>query len=742
MTCVNYYMRNCLFIIALISFFCLLNELVASQVDDYPPIADVVAEKVDESTIKIYWSWTDIIPDSVYVDFETGDFRQADWNNEITPNFPWIVVSNDSFDGEYCMKSTGSGQTDAISEIEIMIDVPFDAKMSFYHKVSSEPQWDFARFYIDDEEMFSLSGELDWEYVEFDVAAGLHTYRWSYKKDDTGHINADSYFVDCVCLYKRDAYNEKSAFESFNIYKSDCNEDEMLLITSNVNDTLYYENDWSSYDAGMYKWGVSAVYNDEKSVKEESAVIWSDCIDKDMFTSVELSVGTNCGDVVTGAEASLINISEPMIPYNYYAVLDESGFYRWENVRRGAYVFNVSLKGYSSSVTYDTIYIWDEVHLECLLEEIAASVDDLYVSATGWVMWNNEIWSKEVQSYTVMLDGVVEGEVSDTFYQHENIVPGEIYTTTVVANYDTGSSESKDYTWTCLECNLFQGPLQMIVKMSNNQPELNWIVDPNTVFPTGVIIYHDGELMTPEPIPTNYYYFISSEDIEYGVHEFCIRFIYDEIDNIENSYYAMSCPECETLIFTDTCYVPQDLYAEYYHDGGDTYGVNLSWNYSEQIDDSKYYLYNYNIYRSEDNENYEKIAYTQQQTFFDEVEIGTYYYKVKAVYKKGIELYETDAATSLNDVSQDFVMVEVTNIDDNVFEDIKIYPNPANNFIVIEMNNMKSVSLYDILGRKVYTDEESGDKKVIDMSLYEDGNYILGVMTDEGVFVKQVSLIK
>ena len=160
-----------------------------------------VYAKTNNDAVDLVWSFNDITPESVLVDFETGDFSQADFF--IDPTFPWEITES-AYKGKYAIKSTCEGQNDGVSSIEITVDVPFDATMSFYHKVDCEYYFDNAYFYIDGVERDLLTGNIDWTYREYKVEKGRHTYRWTYRKDgDDFESTADVYFVDNIVLYKK-----------------------------------------------------------------------------------------------------------------------------------------------------------------------------------------------------------------------------------------------------------------------------------------------------------------------------------------------------------------------------------------------------------------------------------------------------------------------------------------------------------------------------------------------------------
>lgn len=163
-------------------------------------VREVIA-KNNGNNVDLVWSHYDIVLDSLMVDFETGDFSQADFFND--PTAPWEITES-AYEGKYAIKSTCEGQNKGISAVEVTVDVPYDAVMSFYHKVDCENFFDYAQFFIDGVERENVSGVMDWTYREFKVKKGVHTYRWTYRKDESDfEASKDVYFVDNIVLYKR-----------------------------------------------------------------------------------------------------------------------------------------------------------------------------------------------------------------------------------------------------------------------------------------------------------------------------------------------------------------------------------------------------------------------------------------------------------------------------------------------------------------------------------------------------------
>ena len=128
--------------------------------------------------------------------FENNDFESFPWENENL--YPWKITNNRVHEGEYCARSNDNLPDGKISELSITVNVLFDSEISYFRKVSSEVDYDFFRFFIDDEEKEKLSGEIDWEKAVFPVLAGQRTFNFQYTKDPSLSRGTDCAWIDNI----------------------------------------------------------------------------------------------------------------------------------------------------------------------------------------------------------------------------------------------------------------------------------------------------------------------------------------------------------------------------------------------------------------------------------------------------------------------------------------------------------------------------------------------------------------
>ena len=153
-------------------------------------------------------------------------------------------------------------------------------------------------------------------------------------------------------------------------------------------------------------------------------------------------------------------------------------------------------------------------------------------------------------------------------------------------------------------------------------------------------------------------------------------------------------------------------------------------------------LVKYNIYRGTTLDNIELVASTTKKNYFDEVEKGIYYYQVTAEYEEDGLVCESAPARAYDNYSQNYVVVEVTAIEENGVAGLMIYPNPTSGDLNINVEAMKRITIVNTLGQIVYDHEANGDNAVVDMSQYQTGMYVVRIVTDNGVAVKRISVVK
>ena len=222
---------------------------------------------------------------------------------------------------------------------------------------------------------------------------------------------------------------------------------------------------------------------------------------------------------------------------------------------------------------------------------------------------------------------------------------------------------------------------------------------------------------------------------EFGEHEYCVRVIYNGTDVLpsQNYYYAMSCPVCQG----DRCAAGEPIYGEVFRSYDQ---VRIWWGEYAAIEG----VVKYNVYRSTDNATYTmvgEVPAVEGQVKYEYIDTpersaGTYYYQVRADYG----YCESEPAVSGENPAVNYVVISVTSVDEN--EGFAIFPNPTKANVTIQAKDMQHITVVSVLGQVVYDADVDTDEVVLNMSQYAAGMYTVRVMTENGVRVERVSVVR
>ena len=148
--------------------------------------------KVDHyNTLKMYYIKVGAMAET----WESGDFSSFSWDT--TGNYPWTIVNQNAYEGNFAAQSAQIGNNRS-SSLTITNTCNNSDSISFYLKVSSEEDYDFLNFYIDNQLQNKWSGQVNWTRAAFFVPAGQHTFKWEYKKDTYMTSGQDKAWIDLI----------------------------------------------------------------------------------------------------------------------------------------------------------------------------------------------------------------------------------------------------------------------------------------------------------------------------------------------------------------------------------------------------------------------------------------------------------------------------------------------------------------------------------------------------------------
>ena len=476
------------------------------------------------SSVKVYWSMNPLMN----VGFEAG-FGQYEW--EFPDGYPWAVTDQDYHEGSYCMKSGNAGTSGSTSSALVTVAIPVNCQMEFFSKISSEKYYDKGKFYIDDQEMGSWSGDGNWEQHVFDVASGTHTFKWAFVKDLSIDSYDDCFYVDDIS-FVYSVRDDVAGTKKYSLYRASTdNLDAPELVVNGLSDTCYVDQGWAALDEGWYRYGVSVDYANNPNVATvilKAGDVWGDGTgyqllldaDADAYGTLFPTYGpiSNSCDVSEGlydgfeymipTNADPVCTTENIVINNCIAIEIPAGTYDW---------------CITNPVPNDRIWIAGGNSRYDNFEFEGGKVYEFYMKTTGTadryeltitskesrVVWSNKILKGFPHTVTVSADPYEGGTVSgEGVYVYESnctvsAVANENYTFMYWTENGQQVSTESNYTFTVtgdrdLVAHFTLPSVKMVMagydpdpdNDQSNSVKVYWSMD--THFEPGWIYYDDG----------------------------------------------------------------------------------------------------------------------------------------------------------------------------------------------------------------------------------------------------------
>jgi hypothetical protein len=211
--------------------------------------------------------------------------------------------------------------------------------------------------------------------------------------------------------------------------------DQWSQIGFNVTGNEFLDVIWPFLPQGIYKYAVRAVYSNDNL----SSAVFSNEMYRDMFTTVNVYITTNCGDEPTGALVTLSNQESSNSQYVYSVYSSETGEVFFEQVWKGVYTLTVDLNSFDLYIE-ENIEINENIALNVELQESITAVTNLSV-LNYLFTWENVSANREFQYYNIFLDdmGTPFSTTTEDYYDFWGI-SSEAHIAGISAVYSSGES--------------------------------------------------------------------------------------------------------------------------------------------------------------------------------------------------------------------------------------------------------------------------------------------------------------
>ena len=620
--------------------------------------------------------------------FENG-LEGFEWEND--PEHPWTVVATEPHSGNYCLQSgtIGHNQTSTLT-LHFKVENPTD-EIRFFRRTDCDSH-DNLKFFIDGTEMQQWNGTLNWREFVFNVTQGEHTFTWTYEKDGSGTSGADHVWLDDILFPVRhidfacNAGADQQLCQVAAQLEADVIGYESLLWTTNGDGSFDYDDILNPvYTPGEQDLVTKTVTLTITATNEAGETL-SDDVVLYFHEAASIEMETE-GEICEGESISL------------NAITHEAGFTAWTTDGDGSFESLASLEtSYTpgeqdianGSVTL-TLTAYSPYGCGDATQDFVLTIHPLQhtefdMSSCGTYTWNGIDYS-EAGDYEQVLQSVFGCD--STVVMHLTLIDSY--------NLETEATACDSYVWadeTFYESGIYEHTFTSIhgcdstVVMHltiNHSSQEAFAVDVCDSYEWDGIIYTES-----------------------GIYER----IYTDVNGCDSivviDLAVMTAPVIETIngdAEVDVRLTPTSVYSTA-PDGGTFWSLDPE----------------------------------EAGTVVVEEGIATITWS--ETFKGDVTLHVWAVGYCGQDESSMTVTVKNSTDLEEFGIEAKIYPNPTNGIVNIEVEGLQRLTVVNALGQVVYDREVEGDEAQIEMAQFGVGSYLIRIYTIEGILVKRVNVMQ
>ncbi|MBR5080869.1 MAG: T9SS type A sorting domain-containing protein [Bacteroidales bacterium] len=630
------------------------------------------------------------------VGLETANFEHGmdglEWQND--PDHPWVISSTDPHSGQYCLQSGTIGlNASSTLSLPFIVENQFD-EIQFSIRTDCHTS-DHLKFYIDDTEIQQWSGSHEWSNIAFPVSQGEHVFTWTYEKDGSGTAGSDHVWIDDIIFPVRHLTFACNAGADQNICQVAA---QMEAYAIGYESLLWTTNGDGSFDQNDI---LNPIYTPGEQDLANKIVTLTLTITNEEDETISDNMAINFHEAASIEMEEEGEICEGE-PFQVSAVVSETGSVIWTTDGDGSFDRPNNLDANYIPGEQDKANGYVTLTLKAISEYGCGDTEkstvltihplqhtEIEMPSCGTFTWNGIEYNEE---------GVYE-QTLQSIHGCDSIVV--MHLTMVDAyNMEVEQNACDSYEWggqTITESGVYEHLFTSINGCDS------------------IVVMH---LTINQP----------SEVIENA--EACDMFEWNGMTFTESGVYMQIFPDmmgCDSIVTLNlTMYNTPMIEAI---SGDSVVDVRLipSSTYSA-IDNSSATHYTWNI--------------DPQEAGSLSVENNTAKVVWSQTYKG--EAFINVAAENGCGLSEKMLTVNVKNSTDVNEYGIhaKVYPNPTNGMVNVEVEGMQRLIVMNALGQVVYDHEVEADHAQINMTQFGTGTYLIRIYTESGTIIKRIHVTR
>ena len=618
-----------------------------------------------------------------------GDFE---WEND--PEHPWVLTTTEPHSGQYCLQSGAIG-SNATSTLSLPFEVENENdEIRFFRRTDCHTS-DYLKFYIDGTEMQQWSGTVNWREMVYPVTQGEHVFTWTYVKDGSNAAGSDHAFIDEILFPVRHISFACNAGADQDICKEAAQlegnvvgEESLLWTTSgdgsfnqdNIINPIYTPGEQDLANKGV-ELTLTATNPDGETLSDNVTINFHDA-----------------ASILMDDEAGICEGED----FNLSATVNEAGNINWVTNGDGSFEDRASLETtytpgeqdkangiVTLTLNAESPYGCGDASHDLILTIHPLQHTEFNIASCGPYTWNGIEYSEEGDYEQILPDAF---GCDSTVVMHLAMV--DAY------NIQTEQTACDSYEWG------------------------GEIFTESGVYEHLFTSIHGCDSTVVMTLTINH-----STQNEFDA-EGCNLYEWDGIIYTESGDYERTYPNvygCDSLVVMHLTIDTEPVANTFSGDAEVDVRLNPSSSYTTDIN-SDLTQYSWSIAPQEAgslNAEGNTVTVVWSET-----------YKGIANLKVEVDNHCGQAENSIS--------VNVKNSTDvnEYAAEVKIYPNPTNGIVNIEAQSMRRLIVINAMGQTVYDRETQGEKAQIEMNSFGVGTYLIRIITENGLTVKRVNVIR
>ena len=124
------------------------------------------------------------------------------------------------------------------------------------------------------------------------------------------------------------------------------------------------------------------------------------------------------------------------------------------------------------------------------------------------------------------------------------------------------------------------------------------------------------------------------------------------------------------------------------------------------------------------------------------LEVGNWYYYRVVAYYEDIDCYAAPARNMYGNEYFVKIYCSPAGVEETIEQNVEVYPNPAKDVLTVKAENLSNVTVYNMMGQMVLSQDVDAEELTINTNDFESGIYMIRVVANGNEVTRKISVIK